>query len=95
MIKASLDRTGELTRGMLVVDRRIDEGNYELGENRAQVQALKDGRHGSPPVQIKSKEQLQKSMDAQGVIVVIDSPEPQELLRFMFERIWGVGGEGL
>lgn len=32
-------RTGEITRGMLVVDRRDDQGAYAPGANRAQVQA--------------------------------------------------------
>ena len=78
---------------MLVVDRRADEGNYKHGDNRAQVKALKDGRYDSPSVLIEPKEQLQKGMDAQGVIVITDSPGPQELLRFIFQRIWGVEEE--
>jgi hypothetical protein len=35
-------RTGELTRGMCVVDRRADEGTYAPGKNRAFVQAQLD-----------------------------------------------------
>ncbi|EMD37862.1 hypothetical protein CERSUDRAFT_123694 [Gelatoporia subvermispora B] len=34
-----VERVGELTRGMLVVDRRDDEGAYAPGANRAEVQA--------------------------------------------------------
>lgn len=33
------NRTGELTRGMVVIDRREDEGAYAPGANRAHVQA--------------------------------------------------------
>ncbi|KAF8497657.1 Inosine/uridine-preferring nucleoside hydrolase domain-containing protein [Gautieria morchelliformis] len=88
-----VERTGEMTRGMLVIDRRVDEGNYELGDNRARVQALKDSSiQGRSSVQLKSKEELQKSVEAEGVIVVIESPGPQELLRLILKRIWGVEG---
>lgn len=69
---------------MLVVDRRNDERNYRLGDNRAQVHDLnlaKDDRRS-----------VQKSGDAEGVIVVTDSPGPRELVQLMFERIWGVTG---
>ncbi|KAI0093232.1 nucleoside hydrolase [Irpex rosettiformis] len=34
-----VERVGEITRGMLVVDRRDDEGAYDPGANRAAVQA--------------------------------------------------------
>jgi len=34
-----MERTGELTRGMCVVDRRDDQGAYAPGANRARVQA--------------------------------------------------------
>ncbi|RDX55068.1 nucleoside hydrolase [Lentinus brumalis] len=37
--KFEVERTGELTRGMLVVDRREDVGAYAPGVNRAEVQA--------------------------------------------------------
>lgn len=72
------------------MDRREDEGNFELGDNRVQAQALNAGRHDSPFVPIKPKEQLRKDMDAQGVIVMVDSPGPEEFLQVMFERIWGI-----
>jgi hypothetical protein len=77
---------------MLVVDRREDEGSFELGDNRARVQALKDSIQGRSSVQLKSKERFQKSVQAEGVIIVIESPGPQELVRFILKRIWGVEG---
>ena len=45
-------RNGELTRGMLVIDRRDDVGSYELGANRAKVQAMLEAEQDVPaPVQ--------------------------------------------
>ncbi|KAI0703380.1 nucleoside hydrolase [Cerioporus squamosus] len=43
--KFEVERTGELTRGMLVVDRRDDAGAYAPGENRAEVQAELERHH--------------------------------------------------
>ncbi|KIK68896.1 hypothetical protein GYMLUDRAFT_34898 [Collybiopsis luxurians FD-317 M1] len=37
-----IERTGELTRGMVVVDRREDDSAYAPGANRAEVQAALD-----------------------------------------------------
>lgn len=39
------DSIGELTRGMLVVDGRDDQGAYAPGQNRAQVQAELERHH--------------------------------------------------
>ncbi|KAI1794101.1 nucleoside hydrolase [Ganoderma leucocontextum] len=43
--KFEVERTGELTRGMLVVDRRDDVGAYAPGANRAAVQAELERHH--------------------------------------------------
>ncbi|RPD74261.1 nucleoside hydrolase [Lentinus tigrinus ALCF2SS1-7] len=43
--KFEVERTGELTRGMLVVDRRDDAGAYAPGVNRAEVQAELERHH--------------------------------------------------
>ncbi|EIW63339.1 nucleoside hydrolase [Trametes versicolor FP-101664 SS1] len=43
--KAVQRNTGELTRGMLVVDRRDDQGAYAPGANRAEVQAELERHH--------------------------------------------------
>ncbi|KAI0790769.1 nucleoside hydrolase [Abortiporus biennis] len=47
--KFDIERTGELTRGMLVVDRRSDQGAYAPGVNRAKVQAELERHHFKPP----------------------------------------------
>jgi hypothetical protein len=41
------NRTGEFTRGMLVVDRRDDVGAYAPGDNRSHVQQELDRLHVS------------------------------------------------
>ena len=89
IIEAPSYRSGELTRGMLVVDRRGDEHNFQLGEDRSQVQAQNIAKEG---LHLESKEGRHLSLEAEGVIVVTESPGPQKLLRLMFERIWGVEG---
>ncbi|KAI0645663.1 nucleoside hydrolase [Trametes meyenii] len=43
--KFDIERFGELTRGMLVVDRRDDQGAYAPGSNRAEVQAELERHH--------------------------------------------------
>ncbi|KAI0675276.1 nucleoside hydrolase [Trametes maxima] len=43
--KFDIERSGELTRGMLVVDRRDDQGAYAPGSNRAEVQAELERHH--------------------------------------------------
>ncbi|KAF8575098.1 nucleoside hydrolase [Ramaria rubella] len=87
----STDRTGELTRGMLVVDRRVS-GNYKPGDDRAQVQALKPETRDAPVIQAVGEGQFQEASftDAEGITVIVDSPGSQVLVRLMLERIWGV-----
>ncbi|KAG9316698.1 nucleoside hydrolase [Chiua virens] len=43
--KFDIERTGEITRGMLVVDRRTDQTAYAPGSNRCEVQALIEQSH--------------------------------------------------
>ncbi|THV06747.1 nucleoside hydrolase [Dendrothele bispora CBS 962.96] len=95
-----IERTGELTRGMLVVDRRQDESAYALGANRAEVQAKLEktakerGHHPHEDfpvqVQVESATEVNKS-DAVGVLCVTDTPGPEALLNMLLERVWGVG----
>ncbi|KAL0956158.1 hypothetical protein HGRIS_002319 [Hohenbuehelia grisea] len=94
-----IERTGELTRGMLVVDRREDESAYAPGANRAQVQAelekaaLPHGQFESTalPAQVEIEEPPQKHT-SQGVLCVTDTPGPQMLLNLLLKRVWGVEG---
>ncbi|KAF8134586.1 nucleoside hydrolase [Boletus edulis] len=43
--KFDIERTGEVTRGMLVVDRREDQTAYSPGANRSEVQSLLEQSH--------------------------------------------------
>ncbi|KAJ7874718.1 Inosine/uridine-preferring nucleoside hydrolase domain-containing protein [Mycena olivaceomarginata] len=92
-----IERTGELTRGFLVVDRRLDLSAYAPGANRAEVQAELD-KHSSPhgawestavPALVET-EQAPRAVVAQGVICVHATPGPATLLKLLTKRVWGV-----
>ncbi|KAJ7251812.1 nucleoside hydrolase [Mycena haematopus] len=92
-----IERTGELTRGFLVVDRRDDPSAYAPGANRAEVQAeldKHDSHHGTwestaVPALVE-REQPPNAVLAQGVMCVHGTPGPSTLLKLLTERIWGV-----
>ncbi|KAG5352201.1 hypothetical protein C0989_003282 [Termitomyces sp. Mn162] len=89
--------TGELTRGMLVVDRREDESAYSPGANRAKIQAELEKNnvpHGiwessALPAQVETEEAM-KARPPPGVICVTETPGADVLLSFLFRRVWGV-----
>ncbi|KAJ7128914.1 nucleoside hydrolase [Mycena crocata] len=92
-----VERTGELTRGMLIVDRRDDVGAYAPGANRAEVQAELD-KHSSPhgpwestalPAMVET-EHAPKDLNPRGVLCVHATPGPAALLQTLTKRIWGV-----
>ncbi|KAG6862337.1 hypothetical protein C0995_016035 [Termitomyces sp. Mi166 len=93
-----IERNGELTRGMLVVDRREDESAYSPGANRAKIQAeLKKNNvpHGiwessALPAQVETEEAAMKSRPPAGVVCVTETPGADVLLWFLFRRVWGV-----
>ena len=70
-------RTGEITRGMVVVDRRLDKGAYASGANRAKVE---DSR-----LEARSC----SSIGREGVACIIGTPGPDVLLNLLLERVWG------
>lgn len=83
----TLFRYGELTRGMLVVDRRQDEGAFELGANRAQVE--KDSSHAQPaPVECEVPPSMESDHDK--VRCIVRTPGPDVLLKLLVRRVWGV-----
>ena len=70
------DRTGEITRGMLVTDRREDESAYLAGTNRSEAQ--------------KGLESTPKFVsDNAGVFCITHTPGPATLLRLLLNRVWG------
>ncbi|KAJ7188507.1 nucleoside hydrolase [Mycena filopes] len=98
-----VERTGELTRGFLVVDRRDDvQSAYAPGVNRAEVQAELDkhtSHHGAwestavpALVQVIGTERAPKDVHVHppGVRSVHTTPGPAALLNLLTNRVWGV-----
>jgi len=90
-----VERTGEVTRGMLVVDRRDDVGAYAPGDNRSHVQQKLDRlnvSHGPfesaavPAPVFVGKPDI-------GVFTVVETPGPSACLELLLQRIWGVSGQ--
>ncbi|KAG6898127.1 hypothetical protein C0992_004843 [Termitomyces sp. T32_za158] len=89
--------TGELTRGMLVVDRREDESAYSPGANRAKIQAELEKlnvSHGlwesiALPAQVETEEAM-RSRPPTGILCVTETPGSDVLLSVLFKRVWGV-----
>ncbi|KAF8971042.1 Inosine/uridine-preferring nucleoside hydrolase domain-containing protein [Flammula alnicola] len=78
-----IERTGELTRGMLVTDRREDMSAYPLGANRSEAQR--------EPHDIKTKE-IAFSFNGDffdGVFCINKTPGPKVLLQLLLQRVWG------
>jgi hypothetical protein len=71
-----IERTGEITRGMLVTDRREDESAYPPGTERSEAQ--------------KGLESMPKSVsDNAGVFCITHTPGHATLLRLLLNRVWG------
>ncbi|KXN90166.1 hypothetical protein AN958_04656, partial [Leucoagaricus sp. SymC.cos] len=94
-----IERTGELTRGMLVVDRRDDQTAYAPGANRAEVQKQLDliGIPHKPwesvavPAQVEVEQEPHGFWKSQtGVWCVTSTPGPRVLLQVLLNRVWGV-----
>jgi hypothetical protein len=93
----TLSRYGELTRGMLVVDRREDQGAYALGENRAlvQEQILRSGVTNAPlepnavPVEVEVEDKPTAWRYSHGVACIIETPGVDEIIELLIHRIWG------
>ncbi|KAF9445905.1 nucleoside hydrolase [Macrolepiota fuliginosa MF-IS2] len=94
-----IERFGELTRGMLVVDRRDDQTAYAPGANRAEVQKQLDSLgvpHGpwesiAVPAQVEVEREPESFSSSQsGVWCVTNTPGPKALLQLLLYRVWGV-----
>ncbi|GJJ06362.1 hypothetical protein Clacol_000553 [Clathrus columnatus] len=83
-----VERYGEYTRGMLVVDRRMDESNYQPNENRQQVHTL-HSMVANASVEMTSAQEI-LSGAIQGVNIITETPGSEELTRMIFQRIFGV-----
>ncbi|KAK7687189.1 hypothetical protein QCA50_009693 [Cerrena zonata] len=102
-----IERTGELTRGMLIIDRRNDSGAYAPGANRARVQAELERLNAQTkgafestalPAQVEVETESQADSPSNhtgssgnGVPVVTRTPGGDVLLKLLMKRVWGVG----
>ncbi|KAJ7502815.1 Inosine/uridine-preferring nucleoside hydrolase domain-containing protein [Mycena galericulata] len=96
----NIERTGELTRGMLVVDRRDDASAYSPGANRAAVQAELDKHmfqhrtwESTAVPALVETEHVPKVLSPRGVVCVHATPGPAILLALLMKRVWGVDDE--
>ena len=88
---------------MLVIDRRADTTAYAPGANRSKVQAELDKQgftHGiweSPavPALVEVEHLGETTTLGSGVLCIAQTPGRAELLRLLFERVWGVGRDAL
>ncbi|TRM69817.1 Inosine/uridine-preferring nucleoside hydrolase domain-containing protein [Schizophyllum amplum] len=88
-----IERVGELTRGMCVVDRRADEGAYEIGANRADAHGKKqkaeeDAHH--VPALVETEERHAMDEHPPKVVCITATPGPKALLQLLLRRVWGV-----
>lgn len=90
-------RTGEITRGMLVVDRRDDGSAYAPGANRAEVQAQleKNDMHGnieSVPLPAQTGIECPSGSWAgrAGVACITETPGSRTLVDMLLKRVWGI-----
>ncbi|KAJ3540288.1 hypothetical protein NM688_g6249 [Phlebia brevispora] len=97
--KFDVERIGELTRGMLVVDRREGEGAYDPGANRAKVQAELEKHNfntsavfesNALPAQVELEAEPSATKESDGVPVVTTTPGPAALLKLLARRVWGI-----
>lgn len=94
-----IERYGELTRGMLVVDRRSDASAYAPGANRAAVQKQAEllGLHKDDDLweslAVPAQVEIEGPPDVtgeQGIWVISHTPGEDALLEAMMKRIWNV-----
>ncbi|KAH9986999.1 nucleoside hydrolase [Russula compacta] len=92
-----MERIGELTRGMCVVDRRDDKGAYPPGANRARVQAELQRRIAAGSAEVGGFGSFESVAvparvedEQEGVLVVEGTPGAEALLQIMMKRIWHV-----
>ncbi|TFK44524.1 Inosine/uridine-preferring nucleoside hydrolase domain-containing protein [Crucibulum laeve] len=100
--KFDVERTGELTRGMLVVDRRDDDQSaYAPGINRSEIQkefgSLDHAKcvHGEwestvLPAQVEVETAAETHTPGSGVLCITQTPGPDVLLKILMGRVWGV-----
>jgi hypothetical protein len=87
-----LSRKGEITRGMLVSDRREDESAYPLGANRSEAQREPHGGHQVQSMGVpisKTDNYWDLNAEGSGVLCITQTPGPSVLLQLLLQRVWG------
>lgn len=92
------NRTGEFTRGMLVVDRRDEVGAYAPGDNRSHVQQMLDRpnvSHGpfepaAVPVPVLEVNTRREKKTDIGIFTLVETPGSQVCLELLLQRVWGI-----
>src|ERR1700761_976551 len=97
-------RTGELTRGMCVVDRRNNSA-HAPAVDFAQVQKMLQNHTEAGtsdvadfgtipvvpvPVGAEDEPSLRRKDEPGGVLVVEGTPGPEALVQFMLKRVWNI-----
>ncbi|KAG2078776.1 nucleoside hydrolase [Suillus decipiens] len=93
-----IERTGEITRGMFVTDRREENTVYAPGANRAEVQAQLDLRHyghgllesTALPARVEIEDPGLEQRQLKGVACLVETPGPSVLLQLLTRRVWGI-----
>ncbi|KAL5485095.1 hypothetical protein ACEPAI_7737 [Sanghuangporus weigelae] len=95
-----VERTGELTRGMLVVDRRdevtedffddIEERRFKSGDNRSAVQAQLDRQLHDLPAPVQVELDAPPHIHPKGVACIVETPGSDALVSSLLSRIWGL-----
>ncbi|KAI6046060.1 nucleoside hydrolase [Pisolithus marmoratus] len=98
--KFAIERTGELTTGMMVIDRRDDPTAYAPGSNRAQVQSLLERYH--QPHDLLESTALPAQVETEDLVcptrttlqdwrtVCGRDPRSRYTLCLLTKRVWGV-----
>ncbi|KAJ3511224.1 hypothetical protein NLJ89_g4228 [Agrocybe chaxingu] len=84
-----IERTGEITRGMLITDRREDEMAYPLGTNRSEAQRDPNENHHHIGYPVSNKANGVVCDELSGVLCIDGTPGPAKLLKFLLHRVWG------
>jgi len=92
-----MERTGELTRGMCVVDRR-DDGAHAPTTSYAHVQEALQNRVAAGPadadglgVDVEDEPSRRSGKDELGGVPVVEgTPGPETLVQFLLKRVWNI-----
>jgi inosine-uridine nucleoside N-ribohydrolase len=87
-----IERTGEITRGMLVVDRRDEQNTCtpDANSNSGVEQHIETQVSATVPARVEVEHLEDTRVKGRGVTCIIKTPGLEALLKMMLERVWGV-----